>query len=155
MTPPHTDNDSNYILTSSPTGFDYNNVGETASTLVCYRTQCALRILILPLRRWKHFISGLDPTDGEAEQREVDSLLYEALTPFREEANEAVLVKLNPRSDLGPEAFFGEGHEEARRALWARWKQINTTVEVASNALGIASALLGPRPTKEWTSVKE
>jgi hypothetical protein len=48
---------------------------------VCYRTQVALRILVLPIRKWERFVDGLE--DGEKEQGAVDKWLGKMLKRVR------------------------------------------------------------------------
>jgi hypothetical protein len=55
---------------------------------VCYRTQVALRILVLPVRKWERFVDGLE--DGEKEQGAVDKVSRKVLREFEQEAKEKI-----------------------------------------------------------------
>ncbi|OLN86090.1 Ribosomal lysine N-methyltransferase set11 [Colletotrichum chlorophyti] len=83
---------------------------------VCYRTQVALRTLVLPTRRWAQFVDGF--TDGEAEQAEVDAMLCEILAAYDEEI--ASKIDLVSRLD--------EGQEFQREMVLDRWRQIQQLV---------------------------
>lgn len=55
----------------------------------CYRTQAALRAIVMPERRWLRYIAGSD--DGEAEQEKVDELLKGLLRKLKEQALKKIL----------------------------------------------------------------
>ncbi|KAK1975332.1 SET domain-containing protein [Colletotrichum cereale] len=90
---------------------------------VCYRTQVALRTLVMPPRRWAQFIDGF--TDGEADQPEVDGLLREILAAYDEEIESKV------------EAVGGldEGEEFQKQVVVTRWKQIQELVRATMQKL--------------------
>ncbi|KAF4772822.1 SET domain-containing protein [Colletotrichum scovillei] len=83
---------------------------------VCYRTQVALRTLVLPARRWAQFVDGF--SDGEAEQPEVDALLREMLSAYNEEIE----------SKIETVRGLDEGQQFQRDMVVARWKQIQLLV---------------------------
>jgi hypothetical protein len=88
---------------------------------VCYRTQVALRILVLPIRKWERFVDGLE--DGEKEQGAVDKMLGKMLKEFKEEAKE----KIEAIVGLGEEV----GMEYQRDMLRRRWVQIEGLIQAA------------------------
>ncbi|KAF9872244.1 SET domain-containing protein [Colletotrichum karsti] len=90
---------------------------------VCYRTQVALRTLVLPARKWLRFVDGFE--DGEAEQAEVDGILREILAAYDEE----ISAKIELVSGLR------EGEEVQRQMLVARWRQIQELVRGALQKL--------------------
>jgi hypothetical protein len=47
---------------------------------VCHRTQVALRLFCLPLRKWYRFVNGED--DGEDDQRKAGQVLLKLLTKY-------------------------------------------------------------------------
>ncbi|KAK1730101.1 SET domain-containing protein [Colletotrichum acutatum] len=83
---------------------------------VCYRTQVALRTLVLPARQWAQFVDGF--ADGEAEQPEVDALLCEMLSAYDEEIE----------SKMKTVRGLDEGEQFQRDMVVARWKQIQLLV---------------------------
>ncbi|WYZ45568.1 hypothetical protein EsH8_VIII_000884 [Colletotrichum jinshuiense] len=91
--------------------------------MVCYRTQVALRTLVMPARRWAQFVDGF--TDGEAEQPQVDGLLLEIMTAYDEEIT----------SKIGEVDGLDEGEEFQRRMVVARWKQIQELVRTTIQKL--------------------
>ncbi|KAJ0351153.1 hypothetical protein COL154_004459 [Colletotrichum chrysophilum] len=88
---------------------------------VCYRTQVALRSMVLPARRWARFVDGFE--DGEAEQAQVDEILKEVLVAYDGEISRKV--------ELISKLEEGEGFQ--REMLVMRWGQIQelvrTTIE--------------------------
>ncbi|GJD03903.1 SET domain-containing protein [Colletotrichum higginsianum] len=90
---------------------------------VCYRTQVALRTLVLPPRRWAQFVDGF--ADGEAEQPEVDELLREVLAAYD--------VEIGTRIETA--GALDEGEEFQRQMVVARWKQIQGLVRATIRKL--------------------
>jgi hypothetical protein len=78
----------------------------------CYRTQVGLRILCLPLGRWRRYVDGLD--DGDKEQPEVDAILLRLLQKYVKIAQDRV----NAVSELKT------GLSCQREILGKRWLQI-------------------------------
>ncbi|KAI9833281.1 MAG: hypothetical protein M1819_003675 [Sarea resinae] len=78
---------------------------------VCYRTQVALRSLILPEAKWHRFING--EYDGEREQDEVDEHIVRLLQRYQSQASYAITEL---ESDGGP--------SPAAKTLRTRWSQI-------------------------------
>jgi hypothetical protein len=92
---------------------------------VCYRTQVALRILVLPVRKWERFVDGLE--DGEKEQGAVDKVSRKVLREFEQEAKE----KIEAIGGLGEEV----GMEYQRDMLRRRWVQIEGLIQAAVDRL--------------------
>ncbi|KAF6837971.1 SET domain-containing protein [Colletotrichum musicola] len=90
---------------------------------VCYRTQAALRTLVLPARRWARFVDGFE--DGEAEQAEVDALLRDVLSAYDREIAEKIETV----------SKSGEGEEFQRSMLVGRWRQIQNLVRATIQKL--------------------
>ncbi|TQN67728.1 Ribosomal lysine N-methyltransferase set11 [Colletotrichum shisoi] len=90
---------------------------------VCYRTQVALRTLVLPPRRWAQFVDGF--ADGEAEQPEVDELLREVLAAYDVEIG----------TKIATAGALDEGEEFQRQMVVARWKQIQGLVRATIRKL--------------------
>lgn len=86
---------------------------------MCHRTQAALRILCLPLGRWKRFVEGTD--DGSRDQEVVDEKLLEILRKLKGEVKEK----------LGAVKKVKAGMECQREVLRARWEQIHFLIESA------------------------
>lgn len=83
----------------------------------CYRTQVALRAMIMPERRWLRYIAG-SADDEEADQKRVDELLYQLLGKMKGMA----LKRLDDVNLLRK-----KGREEEQQPcemLIKRWKQI-------------------------------
>jgi hypothetical protein len=88
---------------------------------VCYRTQVALRILVLPARKWEHFADGME--DGVKEQGAVNKVLKKVLREFELEAKE----KIEELEGLKDEAEM----EYQRDMLRRRWSQIEGLIQTA------------------------
>ncbi|KAK1641353.1 SET domain-containing protein [Colletotrichum phormii] len=94
---------------------------------VCYRTQVALRTLVLPARRWSQFVDGF--ADGEAEQADVDALLCEILSAYDEEIE----------SKIETVRGLDEGEQFQRDMVEARWKQIQLLVRGTIDKLNVSN----------------
>ncbi|KAL2874248.1 hypothetical protein SGCOL_010616 [Colletotrichum sp. CLE4] len=94
---------------------------------VCYRTQVALRTLVLPARRWSQFVDGF--ADGEAEQAEVDALLCEILSAYEEEIE----------SKIETVRGLDEGEQFHRDMVAARWNQIQLLVRGTIDKLDVSN----------------
>lgn len=82
----------------------------------CYRTQVALRAMVMSERRWLMYIAGSD--DGEASQEKVDELLYQLLGKLKGMA-------LKRLEDVN--LLRRKGREEEQQPcgmLIKRWQQI-------------------------------
>lgn len=86
---------------------------------VCYRTQVALRILCLPLGRWRRFVEGTD--DGVRDQGVVDEKLLEILEGMRGQVREKMEAVKKVKV----------GMEVQREVLGRRWEQIDFLIESA------------------------
>ncbi|KAJ2902758.1 Ribosomal lysine N-methyltransferase set11 [Zalerion maritima] len=75
-------------------------------TPVCYRTEVAVRVMLLGERKWEKFVGGED--DGNDSQREVDRTVLNALQKWR---NEEYKMGNDIKGDAG-------------KGLRLRWKQI-------------------------------
>jgi hypothetical protein len=109
----------------SPLG--HSNVNDRKYVLdketVCYRTQIALRAMILPVRQWHRFVEGVD--DGEKDQANVDARLVDLLEALAQEARDH-LVALK--------SFF-TANEGPYNVLKRRWNQILGIIEGALRRL--------------------
>jgi hypothetical protein len=83
---------------------------------VCYRTQIAVRRTCMPLAKWKRVVEGSD--DGEAVQKEVDTLLAKLLKGYQEDVL-GIITELEGMKD---------GAEGQRTLLVRRWTQIRVLV---------------------------
>ncbi|KAE9372392.1 SET domain-containing protein [Stipitochalara longipes BDJ] len=90
-------------------------------TDVCYRTQVALRILVLPVKKWERFVDGME--DGEKEQGAVDKVLGKVLREFGLEAKEKIEEVEGLDEDMGM--------EYQRDMLRRRWAQIERLIQAA------------------------
>jgi len=89
---------------------------------ICYRTQVAIRALILPPQKWQNFANGID--SGEKDQVNVNGRLAIMLDGFRHEAW-ATIQRLRALGVV-------EGGEGAQRdVLERRWRQIIEMVDCA------------------------
>lgn len=86
---------------------------------VCYRTQVVLRLVCLPLEKWKHFVNGED--DGETDQPTVDRLLFQVLHSHLDQVKEMVKA-------LG---VLDCGLKSQRATLTQRWNQLHFLLETA------------------------
>ena len=87
---------------------------------VCYRTQVALKSLVMSERRWEHLCRGNDI--GEDEEEAYVEVLREVLEGSLEAAKKAVKSLQRMKTE--------ETHEaEARDTLMRRWKQIVALVQ--------------------------
>lgn len=85
---------------------------------ICFRTQVAVRILVLPVRKWERFVDGVD--DAEREQGAVDKILLKVLRKFKID----VEVKIAAVEALNESV----GTTGQRDTLGRRWKQIQELV---------------------------
>ncbi len=88
---------------------------------VCYRTQVALRILVVPARKWERFVDGIE--DGEKEQGAVDKVLLKVLMEFQGNVG----GKIEAVEGLGG----GVGTASQRDTLRRRWAQIKALIQAA------------------------
>lgn len=79
---------------------------------VCYRTQVALRSLIMTERRWERFVSGAD--EGRDEEGKYVELLQGILLELQDSVTETIYELNKLETD----------EKEARGTLVRRWKQI-------------------------------
>lgn len=86
---------------------------------VCYRTQVALRLVCLPVGKWRRFVSGVD--EGERDQGKVDAVLGKVLRKYRKDVEEMI-------KKVGA---LKEGTAEQRDTLRRRWKQIDGPLQSA------------------------
>jgi hypothetical protein len=90
---------------------------------VCYRTEIAIRLLLLPVQAWHRFVSGT--SDGTREQVAVDHRLSTLLEDYQVQISGMLdkikTTRANPR--------------EAHAVLLMRWDQINMMVEKAIQRL--------------------
>ena len=96
----------------------------------CYRTQVALRAMVVPERRWLRFIAGSD--DGDADRAAVDELLGKLLGGLKQEAME----KIERLEELGR---GGEEEQGRIECLIRRWRQI---VKLVLNVCGPSVVIL-------------
>lgn len=82
---------------------------------VCHRTQCALRALFLPLRRWERFVAGVD--DGEKDQAKVNEL-----------SNGKVLKEYARVAETMRHQLADLEKSYAKDMLLSRWHQIGEMV---------------------------
>lgn len=90
---------------------------------VCYRTQVAMSLLCLPVRKWENFVKRGD--GGQYEQTKVDALLIRVLRGYQQEA----------RGTIQKVARLVEGTESQRETLGTRWKQIDLLLQNAIDRL--------------------
>jgi hypothetical protein len=91
---------------------------------VCYRTQIVLRMLVVPVGRWRRFVGGSD--DGERDQGAVDECLKGVLEEYR--ADVQVKIKNVDGLDVGMDC--------QRDTLRRRWKQIDRLLQKALDRIG-------------------
>lgn len=84
---------------------------------VCHRTQVALRLLCLSVKKWQQFVDGLD--DGEYDQSAVDTLLAEILESYLDDVEETITSL----------KMLDSGLSSQRVALRRRWRQIRLLLE--------------------------
>ncbi|KAI9849191.1 MAG: hypothetical protein M1838_000268 [Thelocarpon superellum] len=78
---------------------------------VCYRTEVALRLSLVPVNQWIRFVHGTD--EGTREQGKVDEAVATLLEQFRAQAWSSLEeIRQRPRDERG------------RRALETRWTQV-------------------------------
>ncbi|KAI9645322.1 hypothetical protein NHQ30_006058 [Ciborinia camelliae] len=90
---------------------------------ICYRTQVVLRILCLPLGRWKRFVQGSE--GEEVSQEAADKILLKVLMVGKKEAMETI-------------KRIGESWNELdsqRDTLKGRWNQLVLLLERALNRI--------------------
>ncbi|KAG4027035.1 hypothetical protein MFRU_033g00060 [Monilinia fructicola] len=90
---------------------------------ICYRTQVVLRILSLPVGRWKRFVQGLE--SEEISQEAADKVLLRILTVGKTEAIE--MIKRVGDSQAGLDG--------QRDTLNRRWNQLILLLERALNRI--------------------
>jgi hypothetical protein len=88
---------------------------------VCYRTQVALRILVLPIRKWERFVDGLE--DMEDEQGAVDRVLGKVLKNLKIEVQGKMELVEGLKEDVGMKC--------QRDMLRRRWMQIEGLIQAA------------------------
>ena len=88
---------------------------------VCYRTQVALRILVLPIRKWERFVDGLE--DMEDEQGAVDRVLGKVLKNLKIEVQGKMESVEGLKEDVGMKC--------QRDMLRRRWMQIEGLIQAA------------------------
>lgn len=126
---------------------DVNTTNDISTPdIICHRTSCVLRLLILPPARWRRYILGLDPSDGADEQGEVDALLGEILRELKAEVERTMEVLEATQANSGPGAEKeGEDEDEvavevqrkeACKTLLDRWRRIGEVVDWALGELG-------------------
>lgn len=86
---------------------------------VCYRTQVALRLLCVPVRRWQRFVDGDE--GSEEEQEKVNRVLVRLLQDYWKQA-------IKTRENV---SSLTVGSYNQRETLGRRWKQIEDLLEVS------------------------
>ncbi|KAL0937951.1 SET domain-containing protein [Colletotrichum truncatum] len=104
-------------------GFLGNYVAD--ADMVCYRTQVALRTLVLPARRWARFVDGFE--DSEVEQGKADEILKELLAAYDNDISSKIEI-VNGLSD---------GEEFQREMLVARWRQVQVLIRTTVQNLKV------------------
>jgi hypothetical protein len=92
---------------------------------VCYRTQAALRLLCVPVKRWVLFLAGED--DNEVDQKQVDEILSKLLRRYLK------LAKENMKS-IGSSTL---GLDPQRDALERRWRQISILLSTSISRIRV------------------
>jgi hypothetical protein len=92
--------------------------------MVCHRTQIVLRMLVLPVGRWRRFVSGND--DGEKDQDAVNEVLKRVLEEYRADV----------QARLGEVEESDVGMECQRDTLRRRWEQIDRLLQKALDRIG-------------------
>lgn len=90
---------------------------------VCHRTQVALRLFCLPLKKWYRFVNGED--DTEFDQHKADQVLLKLLTKYEYQAKDV--------SDQVSSLKIGNIYQ--RQMLDKRWKQIRALLKTAINRI--------------------
>lgn len=80
---------------------------------VCHRTEVVLRVLCLPLQRWRRFVHGLD--DGDNDQPQVDRTLLNILTKLNRDV----------QKNLRDISSFSDNFSIQKKILDTRWRQID------------------------------
>ncbi|KZF20512.1 SET domain-containing protein [Xylona heveae TC161] len=88
---------------------------------VCYRTQVAVRLLILPRYKWQRFVHGKD--DGGHEQGEVDAFIVRLLQRFLDETVES-LSKVDALPQSGPKTLLQKRWLQIRDILTCRIEEM-------------------------------
>ena len=116
----------NYVLSHQTEGLDEDEDGDVdASEMACYRTTTALRLLCMPLRKWKRELSrGFDDSDSFQEQ--MNELLGSALKTYADFAEK----KLQQISLLGDKGLASQ-----KDVLTTRWKEILSQLTMAMERL--------------------
>ncbi|EPE36655.1 SET [Glarea lozoyensis ATCC 20868] len=83
--------------------------------VVCYRTQVAVRLLCMPVKRWRHLVANGLGDDEDEYQANVDRILMDALNPLLNVACE----KIKQVDALHC------GLKSQKEILRTRWKQIH------------------------------
>lgn len=81
---------------------------------MCHRTQVALRLICLPLRKWQRFVRGVD--DGEKDQPLVNGICGNILEDYGKDIRTTSLQLKSIDS-------------EAADSLMRRWEQIGAIIE--------------------------
>lgn len=119
--------------------------------LVCYRTTTALRLLCMPLRKWKRGVSG-GFDDADTHGRQVVNLILKVLSTYSRMAEEKLQLASQldvPVTDTG-DITNGGGSTDANTwtsqmtVLERRWGQILAQLAAASEIL----RRRGPRPKR-------
>jgi hypothetical protein len=139
---------STQAATLKEDGFYGNYTLTPTAPITCHRTQAALRLLILPSRRYSAFVSGTD--EGVVEQPKVDKYLLGLLEWYAREIMETleelegVVEKKEGggRTTRSKRKSMLETEDEERvtddhkDVLARRWKQIRDVVNAAVRQLG-------------------
>lgn len=92
---------------------------------ICFRTECALRGLILGKQKWRNFMSG--DYDGEAERNTAQRRLGEVVQAFNAEVKRALkainILVASP----------------SKAALLRRWIQMEELVQISSSNIAVDS----------------
>lgn len=86
---------------------------------ICYRTQIAILILLLPVGRWQRIADGFE--DGEKYQTEADAILLKALKTYQKEVKQS----------LKQAGALKEGLADQKNMLKRRWEQIDVLLQSA------------------------
>ena len=141
---------SNQAATLKQDGFYANYTLTPTMPIACHRTQAALRLLNLPMRRYSAFVSGTD--EGIVEQPKIDSYLLRLLEEYEREimgmlelAEGLVVDDINSNGTVSrsKRKHLASGEEvgmrvtsEHRDALVGRWLQIRDIVNTAIRMSG-------------------
>lgn len=129
-----------YLLKPAPPPSGTYTEPISSHDLVCHRTQCVIRILLLPLPRWRRFVNGLDPTEGSHEQREVDAKLLELLSEPAQEARRQMHRIGRLEVQKGDGGLTEQEWQDVVTALMRRWREISEHVD---KSIQILQSLVG------------